>query len=235
MILQQITYNEQSLRIENITAGTPVRITSTNHNLTNDDHIIPVGIVSNGSSLNGNVYGIQVFDANNFDLFSYSTATLDFDTPVTIGAGTYGGSGEIQRVDNFIIQTKKFNPALVEGAGSRMGWIDFYVDVTQDGEFIVNLFVDDNDSVPVNLPPLNPTSDPTINSQSNVVETFLNQFETTSQDKVWHTLYNECTGSFFQLQITLSPTQLNNKDIIGSNFVMHAINIWAERASTRLS
>ena len=235
MKVQEITYNEQSLRIENITAGTPVRITSTNHNLTNDDYVIPIGIVGNGSSLNGTVYGIQVFDANNFDLYSYSTASLDFDIPVTIGAGTYGGAGEIRRVDNFIIQTKKFNPALLEGAGSRLGWVDFYVDVTEDGAFIVNLFVDDNDSVPVNLPPPNPTSDPAINSNSNVVETFLNAFETTSQDRVWHTLYNECTGTFFQLQMTMSPTQLNNIDVIGSDFVMHAINLWVERASTRLS
>lgn len=235
MVLQQLTLNEQSLRIEAITAGTPVQITSTNHNLTNVDYVNPINIIGNGSALNGNVYGIEVVDANNFLLFSFSTASRDFDIPVTIGSGTYLGAGEICRVDNFRIRTKKFNPSIQEGAATRLGWVDFYVDATNNGQFIVNYYVDDNDTVPVNLPSPNPMNDPTINPYSNVVETNVNQYETQGQTKVWHTLYNDCVGSFFQLEMTLSPEQINNLTIAGSDIIIHAMNIWTEQAYERLS
>lgn len=228
MILQQIASNQQSLRIEAITPGTPVTLTSTNHNLTNVDYIIPVDIIGNGSSLNGTVYKVQVVDANNFNLFSFNSVTQEFDTPVTVGAGTYGGAGEIQRVDNFIIKTKKFNPSLKEGASTRIGWLDTYTDVTKDGAFIVNIYADGNENDPVNLPD-------DLNPSSNVIETFLNDFETKSQSTVWHTLYNSTVGNFFQIEFTLSPAQLNNIDIQASDFVLHAINIWAESSSQRLS
>jgi len=236
MILQELASNQQSLRIENIIQGVnSAQIQSTNHNLSNTDYIKPQGILGAGAFLNGIVYAVVVIDANNYYLYQYNNLTLLFDSPVGGVTGTYLGAGEICRVDNFRIRTKKFNPNIQQGAATRLGYADFYIDVTEQGQFIVNYYVDDNDSTPVNQPPLNPGNDPLINPNSNVVETYLNAFETRGQNRVWHSLYDSCIGSFFQLEMTMSPTQINNLSIVNSDFVLHGINLWTESANERLS
>lgn len=300
-VVQEITANEQSLRIEAISVASPTVITSTNHNLTSGDYVRLVGIIGGAqfTALSGFIYQVEVVSSstlrllekpkftitaitqasqaqitaagNNFavgDLCQVlgvsgmteingktvrvvsagNTFTVDLDTLgftayttggraqnlmaplqyVNITSGSYTGFGEMERVDNFSILTKKFNPLLSQGMGTRLGRMDFYVDSTDEGKFAINLYVDDNDNTPVN-----PTS--ADNRESNVIETFENAFETQSQDKLWHTLYNDCTGSFFQVEATFDEPQINSNSISSSEVVIHAINVWADRASERLS
>jgi len=297
--VQYKTTNDQTLRIENLTAASPTVVTSTNHNLETDAYIRIVNVIGNGSILNGFIYLVEVINANTFRLFqkpkftitnitqatqaqvtaagnsfnvgdlcqiqnvlgmteingvtarvvsSGSTFTIDLDTSlytaysssgvaqnlmapmeyVNLSAGTFGGFGEIERVDNFTVLTKKFNPYLEEDGSSRLGWIDFYFDSTEGGKFSVNLYVDGNQS-----DVMNPTT--TENRESNAVETFPNAFEMKNQDTLWHSLFNECTGNFYQIEITLSEEQMNSNQISSSEVVLYALNLWYQRASERLT
>jgi len=237
--LQKQTTNDPTLRIDAITASvvdvTPVIITSKDHNLSSDYVVTFTGIFDASAIVMNDVsFQIDVIDADNFALYIYNPQTLTFDIPYELTPITYSGNGEIKVVDNFSIVSKKFNPLLKQDTSCRLGWLDFYVDTTSTGKFIVNLYVDGNDTEPVNAPVIVDLQLPE-NIESNVVETFLNQYETASQETVWHSLYNDCVGNFFQFEITLSDSQMNDADIYGSDFVLYAIMLHVNAANDRLT
>lgn len=236
--VQKQVVNDQTLHIEAITASvtnvTPVIVTSTDHNLSTDYVVRFTGILGAASLMNNISFQIDVIDSDNFALYRYNPATLSFDIPFELTPIVYIGGGEIRVIDNFNIVSKKFNPILKQGVSTRLGWLDFYVETTSTGKFIVNLYVDGNDSEPVNAPLFIGAALPE-NPESNVVETFLNQFETASQDTVWHSLYNDCVGNFFQFEITLSPSQMNNPAFFGADFVLYAIMLHIDSANDRLT
>lgn len=223
MKIQYQTVSDQSLYINSITNATPSVFTSTNHNLRTGQFVRIINAIGTVSSeINDITFEVVRIDNNTFSLLSFSALTNEFSTPL-VTTGTYSGLGEIRVIDNFTISTKKFNPYLDQNTQAFIGESMFYLDTTDDGKFTVNIYIDDNNSTPMNPP----DSD---NPEYNVVETFLNEFDLAQQTKVWHSLFNECTGTFFQLELTYSDAQINNFSVVSSGIVLHAIMLRTQPA-----
>lgn len=224
------TSNAPSLAIQNITGGlATVRINSDDHNLENDNVIEITNISASDPffALNDGIYGTVIIDEDNFDIYEYNSTTDDFDIPVVIGAGTYFSAGRIAVRDGFSVVSKKFN-YLEEAQNIQIGFIDVLLNSTQDGAITLNVFVDYNDSQPVNRPDQNVIA----GSPTNEPDSFFNSVVPTTQlagltsSKNWQRVVCPARGAFITIEWTLSNAQLvgveqeNNVEIEGQVLFM---------------
>lgn len=210
--LQPKVSNDISLSITGITGNstTATSLQVTNHNLQTDQVIeisdIPTGTAFS-SSLNGNKFGIQIIDANNFLLFKYNPSNGQFDIPQLDSPGTYIGGGKIAIRDGFSIISKKFN-FLEDGQNIQLGFIDLLINNTDQGAISLNVYLDYNDSTPVNILPQN------INPENLQPDTFFNSIVPTTSDgglvtsKSWKRVFCPVRGAFITIEWTLSNAQL---------------------------
>lgn len=115
----------------------------------------------------------------------------------TIGA--YTGGGEIAKISNIDIRTKFFN-FFKDNQKARLSRIDFYTDLTSQGQFTANVF-GDSSNVPINTP----LSD---NPFSNTVLTTANPYQIGDGEEAIFRLYCESVAQTIQLQLTYSDQQL---------------------------
>ncbi|MBS0654047.1 MAG: hypothetical protein JSR39_11050, partial [Verrucomicrobia bacterium] len=122
--------------------------------------------------------------------------------------GDYVGGGEIAIRDNFSIISKKFN-YLDEGESIQMGFIDVLMPSTDKGAISLNVYLNYNDSNPINTLPEN------LNKPLNTPDTFFNSVVPTSASenikgtKYWQRVYCPTRGNFLTLEWTLSNSQMN--------------------------
>jgi hypothetical protein len=235
--LDQLTVNDPSLYISNIVghgvAGTPItgsptRITSPNHNLvstlqSNIPYIIQISGIPIGTpyaNLNGGIFGINVIDANNFDLYTYDPETQQFSSgQIDVPAGAYVGGGLINLRENFFIQSKKFN-FLDEGQSIQLGYLDILMDSTaaaNPGAISLNVYLDYNDDQSSNTLPQNELSD---YGDVSVPDTFFNSIIPTTSStlntkggtKFWQRVYCATRANFITLVYTFSNAQLNGTE-----------------------
>lgn len=207
--------SDESLYISDITGGGPtVVITSPNHNLITGQVIQIDGILSTDPffALDDGIYGVDLTNgnANTFEIFSYSSDTQDFDIPVVVDAGTYLGGAQISVRDGFSVVSKKFNFA-DDGQNIQLGFIDVLMDNTSNGAVTLNVYLDYNDSTPINRLPenlLDEVSPSTPDTFFNAVvpTTRVNGLETS---KNWQRVFCPVRGAFITLEWTLSNAQLN--------------------------
>ena len=213
--LQPQVNNDETLFISNITGNTttPTIITSPNHNLSTGQVIKIVDLPSTDPffSLNNKIFGVVIDPLSNplnsFQLWLYSPSTLDFTIPQLNSPGTYIGGGQIQVRDGFSIQSKKFN-FLEQGQNIQLGYIDVLLDSTASGAITLNLYLDYNDSSPINILPenINPVTalpDPFFNS---IINTF--QKGGINSTKNIQRIFCPVRGSFLTVVWTLSNAQL---------------------------
>lgn len=192
--------NDTSLVIQNITNANPSVFTSPNHNM-QEGQFMKITNVGGIPSLNGNIFIINtVLSANTYTI-------RDAIAPISVSGYTFGGFVTLQ--DNFNITTKSLNPFYESGVTARIGYVDFYVDATETSEATVQLFIDDDISVPVESYTL-PLVDP---------------FNALSQ-RFWTRVFFFSEASFIQIKITYSDIQMFNQDITSEEFILQAINIW---------
>jgi hypothetical protein len=118
--------------------------------------------------------------------------------PVNL-TGAYGGGGLITKISGIDIQTKIFN-FFKEDQRARLSKIDFYTDLTEAGQFTVNVFPDSS-----NLSANAPLPD---NLQSNVLLTSANPYQIGSGDQSINRLFCDVIAQSLQIQITLSDQQM---------------------------
>ncbi len=153
--LDQQTTNDESLAITAITGNTTTstQLTVPNHNLQTDD-VIKVKSIPTGTpfatSLNDQIFGVVVNSANTFLINKYSSTTGDFSDPQLDAPATYIGGGQICVRDNFSIVSKKFN-FLEQGQNIQIGYVDILMETIKDGAITMNMYVNYNDSTPVNV------------------------------------------------------------------------------------
>lgn len=249
------TTNDPSLMINNITGSAavppvPAIFQVIDHNLVTSQIVrifsIPSG--SYASSFNGRIGYVNVIDKDTFTLTGYDADTLQYDDTslFTIGPGTYIGAGQIQIRDNFSVVSKKFNYAN-EGQNIQLGFIDILVNNTSDGQFSLNVYLDYNDSQPVNKLPQNTLSDlyPSLVQE----DTFFNSIVPTTVDdldvgvpssfkglqtsKSWKRVFCSVRGAFITLEWTL-----NNGQMAGfgqeSDVEIQSQILWIRKAGNQL-
>lgn len=206
--------NDPSLSITAITGNTttPTQLTVENHNLIQDQVIQITGIEGTGyANLNNLIFGVDIIDEDNFFLYLYTPSNGQFETPQLDPPATYIGGGEIALREGFTIQSKKFNYA-DQGESIQIGFIDLLMKSTDSGAISLNVFVNYNNSDPVNVEPQNDDPD------TNLPDTFFNSIiQTSNPNPGKHTLegtkymqriYCPVRGNYLTLVYTLSNAQL---------------------------
>jgi hypothetical protein len=227
---QQVT-NDPTLYISNITGNTPntTTITSPNHNLQNtliSGQTVTISMPNATDpfyALNGQVFGVVIIDANSFSIFSYDAVTQLFDIPVPLASGVYLGGALIQVMDNFIVQSKKFN-YLDQGQKYQIGYLDILMDNTDEGEITLNVYTDYNE-------------EPTSQNQPNPQDTFFNVTIPTSAagigikggTKNWQRVFCPTQANFITLTYTLSNLQMTTA-AQASDVQIDAQIIWSRPA-----
>lgn len=195
--LQDIGQNAPSIPISDFNTSTNT-VTAPNHNFMNDEFVLITG-ASGLSGLNNGIYKVSSATVNTF--------VVDAGT-IT---GTYTGTGLITHVPNFRIETKEFNPFYQNGDSVRLNYIDVLIDRTDLGQFDCQFYTNSQDSVP--LPPTSTilTSPEPPGSYS------------ANQTRIWHRVYSNTFGSFFQNIFTMNDVQMKDLDITTSNIRIHGL------------
>jgi len=142
----------------------------------------------------------------------------------TVLAGaTYIAKGEITRITGFKIVSKKFN-MLNQGRKSQLGYLDFLVDKTSNGQVDVPVYADYN-----NENRINPKGQDSFFNWGISTTILTEDASMQNENKVWHRFYCPLEAQFFQYQIDLDEAQLISKQIHDSDFQLNAIIIWHEK------
>ena len=233
LLFQQQVKDGRSLFIKSMTIANPGILEIPNHNLEDGD-FIQIGNVISGAAtvtagvgaltdINGQIFTVDIIDADTVYIRTLTSASPPTFTRAEI-AGNYLGGGEVSVRQNFILRSKRFNPFLNKDSKIRLNRTDFFVQSTTNGEFTYKLYQDTNNSIQVNEP-----YDP-LNTRSDVIETYATAFQLQDQDKTWIRNKDQVDGQFFQFVLTLSPNQMIDDTIQGSDFVLHAMNFEVEQS-----
>jgi hypothetical protein len=231
------TSNDVSLAITDIiSAFGPTTLTVPNHNLYEGAIIqisgIPVGTgyesLNYDASTNTPVFAVvPVTDTNTLKLYTYNPATDAFDIPQIDPIQTFVGYGQVTVRDNFVIQSKKFN-FMDEGQNIQLGHLDILMNTTSQGGINMNVYLDYNDSTPINILPENR------NPSTGTPDTFFNSVIPTSQslgiqtDKSWHRVFCPVRGSFVTISYNLSNSQMIGPECL-SDVQIDAQVLWLRK------
>jgi len=228
-----------------ITKATQAVITAAGHTLQVDDWCA-IRDVSGMTEINGRYAKVTAVTATtvtvDIDSTTFTTYTsggyiqnmlepmVNFDTSGTSNPDDYLGCGELTRLMNYRIRSKKFN-LIKQGRKNMLGHIDFLVKVTQVGEVTCSIFTDyvDNDE----LDDRNLLNDRSINQSSGDTffnRTFLTQVGQFSQDgkvREWKRFYCPTDAQFFEFVLTLDQDQMANRSIVDSEYWMDAFIIYS--------
>ena len=203
--------NEQSLYIKDMDSGTE-ELTVINHNLSEDSYV-RVDDAQGITSLNGSIFQVQqVVDAN----------TIILDTTFT---GTYTGGGKLQRISNINITSKQWNPGTPIGQQSRMPYIDFLLDRTEDGEVSVDYFIDSTSGTSIQD---QVGSGTLLGNNTLYTRPEDNNTYQPNQVRIWHRYYLQTQGQFIQIKIFMDDDQMRDSEISESDFVLDGMILYLE-------
>lgn len=194
--LQNIGQNAPSIPISDLDPATRT-ITAPDHNFMNNQYVL-ITAVQGTTGINSVIYKVTQATV---DTFVLDTGTF---------AGVYTGGGLITHMPNIYIETKEFNPFYQDGDSTRVNYVDMLIDRTTDGEFECQFFTNSNDSVPVEVDTVLTSPEPNPSYSSN-------------QARIWHRVYSNTFGSFFQNIFILNDTQMRDLDITTSNIRIHGL------------
>lgn len=205
--------NTLSLVITDMNSATE-ELTVINHNLEVGAYV-KVTDAEGITSLNGNIYSVS-------EVVSADVIILD-----TAFAGTYTGGGYLTRVSQIDILSKQWNPGTPFGSQFRIGYLDFLLDRTSDGEISVDYLLDSTSGTSV--------QDQVASGQllgSNVVYTRPEDGATYQPNQVyiWHRYYIQTESQFLQIRIFLSDVQMRDEDISETWFQLQSMILYAEPA-----
>ena len=135
-------------------------------------------------------------------------------------AGVYTGGGTVARVSQINIQSKQWNPYVNKGRNVYLAKIDFCVLKTAVGAILADYFPSSSDLSSV--------------GQARVTGAIMGNsvLETSpypavpyerEQERLWHPIYFQTDGEFFQLNLILSPELMGIQDIAFSDFQLEGL------------
>lgn len=203
--IQNLGQNSPYLEISNFSSNT---ITCPDHNLVNGDYILITACTGYTAS-NGLIYKVV----------SATSSTFQLDP--LVNATGYTGGGLITHLPNFTIVTKQFNPFYQQGDSVRLSYIDIYADKTEDGEITANFYTNSQTSEAIETAAVSTAPETATAYSSN-------------QSRIWHRIYTNSFGSFFQNIFTLSDAQMRDLETTTSDVTIHGL-IYYSNAAGRLS
>jgi hypothetical protein len=211
-VINQVQINGQNspcLEISDFSAQT---ISCPNHNLTNNQYVL-IDDCTGYTVVNGEIFRIGNASVNSFDLIPAAGSSFS--------ATGYTGGGTITVIPNINITTKEFNPFYQQGKASNVQALELFMDRSENGEMTVDYFIDDNNAAAVTFDVSLSSPEPSTSFSQN-------------QQKIWHKIYPNVYGAFFQLEFFLSDEQMRDLSIASSNIAIHGL-IFYVSPSGRLS
>lgn len=149
--------------------------------------------------ITANTFVIQTLDINGNFIDVDSTALSAYIT-----------GGLIKVKNNFVIESKRFNPFLKDGDQLRLQNVDFFIETNDNLEFTCTVFLDENDNTSIEQDAILPLSN--------------------FSGKVWIRTYFSVIGQFTQLQLSFDDEQMFNPTISDADVTVHAMMLWMSRA-----
>ncbi|MBE3085564.1 MAG: hypothetical protein IMZ64_05030 [Bacteroidetes bacterium] len=236
--------NDPILSITNITpnAVNPVIITSPNHGLRDGSIIKITGIIADPAGtipvmtiLNDRIFKIEKIDKDTFYILTHDSG-VSFDYEYLGVGSVYYGLGKIQIFNNFALDTKIFSPFYEVGGQARLGYVDFLLDKTPNGEFTNSITIDENDNISIS--DLYATTEPDGSPGSGLLgnSIVLTKPENLAiiayqenQAKIWHRFYVQSICQNFQFHMTMTDLQMIDETISMCDFVLHAFVIYISK------
>ncbi len=216
--LQENGQNSPSIPISDITTAS-YTITAPDHNFVNNQYVMFTGILgvtstNAGGTPNDVIYKVSAATSSTF-------VVVPVDPTLDVWSGTYTGGGVITHIPNINITTKQFNPFYENGDSVRLNYLEVYTDRTTNGEFTANFYTSSNTSQAIDTQSINTSPEPS------------NSFSS-GQTRIWHRIYSNSFGSFFQNVFTLSDDQIRDLSIATSDITIHGLIYYVNPAG-RLS
>lgn len=212
-VYSQIQQNGQNVPSLEISNASNLTITCPDHNLVNGDYIL-ITEMTGFTTWNNTIFIVANANVNTFDL------TLPSPNIIPLATG-YTGAGVITHIPKPTIMTKEFNPFYQEGDSTRVNYIDILMDKTASGQITAEFYTNSNDNLPIE-------SDLVLTSPEPATS------YSTTQQRIWHRIYSNTFGSFFQNKFTLNDDQMRDLSIATSDITIHGLVYYVNPAG-RLS
>jgi hypothetical protein len=228
MVLNKADSNDNQIAIDNIVSiGLQTLVTTKEkHNLLEDQFVSFDGVqgMVNINGLNSQIVlddPLVASPQTQFLCMDIDSSAFPLYTPNT---------GEIIRLNNFNILTKRFNPFVSQGKSIFLSKADLYTDYIEDGQIAINVFVQDNSTESVNLAAI---GYPQFWQIVFPLDQKVNGI--TPVDKTWLRFFCHARGQFIQLQFTLNHAQMLNNNINTAPFALHAMILWMGQTGRLIS
>lgn len=166
-------------------------------------------------TLNGGVFKVEALSVTTLKLLNYDGSGIVLTAPTQ--------DAKLAVVNNIYVQTKRFSPFVQKGRRCRFSYLDWYLTRTTEGEFQMDVLLDD---IPE---PLNDT-DPFIIETKPAPSLDLVGDAASLSERLWHRIYLNAEGSFVQLELSLSDNQMICPEVAASAVNIHALTLYASEA-----
>ncbi len=146
-----------------------------------------------------NTFKIQILDTNNNYVYVDSS-----------DLSAYVSDGFIKVRNNFLIETKRFNPFIKEGDQTRLQNVDFFIETANELSFTCYVYLDENNNSFVEQDVLKPVS--------------------SFSQKIWLRTYFSIIGQFALLQLTFDDEQMFDLVFPEADVTIHGMMLWMSRA-----
>lgn len=209
---------------------TPPVITSPNHNYVTGEIIQINGMLfvdtttnlTVTTDLNGRIFRVNYLTDNTFSISEWDGDNYanNFSYTPPSGSGTYMGGGQITLLPNMIIETKDFNPWMMELKQVKLIRIDFLLDVTQSANVTVLCYPSSSSS----------SAEGFIGNFQ--VETYNPSTSPSALQYLWHRYYIGMYGQFARIRLTYSDALMNDINTHSQDFVLNAMTLWMRPGGT---
>lgn len=208
-----VTSNAASLQITDVSvASNLVTLTIIDHNIHEDDYIY-LNFVNGITGLDGNIYKVN------------TTPSMDSITIIQENVtGTYTGGGTAARITPIDIRTKEFNVYKEQGVNMYMQKIGFYVDRTDNGKCMVDVYTSSSDDT--SLVQEGQISGALIGTSVLETSPFATVPYEALQERFWHAVYTQAEGNTVQVRLSLNDEQTRTVSIVHSDFVLNAFMMY---------
>lgn len=210
MILSKNQGNERQIAIENITQAIEAVVTTCGeHNLATGQYV-KFQDVQGMTEINGLNTEVEILTSTTFRCLDIDSTNF---TPYTVG-------GELSRINNFKIVSKRFNPFANAGQSVALNKMDLFTDYVEAGRIAVNIFMDENSSIAVN------EAAPGQNQFWQTVFPLDQTVNDLAAEKTWTRMFIHSRGQFVQICLTQNKEQLLDDNTNVAQFVLHGMILY---------
>lgn len=197
-------------------SGNNLTLTIIDHTLAETTDFIYLNDLGGMTNVNGLIYQVDTVVDDD---------TVIVTRPNFAGSGTYTGGGVAGRVSRIGIASKQWNPYIDKGRNVYLAKIDFAVQPTSAGSITVDY---SPSSTRISL-----VNDGTANGSilgNNILET--SPYPTipleSLQNRLWHPVYFQAEGECIQLSLYFSDSQMFDKNVSMSDFVLEGMILYTK-------